>query len=193
MLEFRHNSRYPEDLVPVCKDSLSTVVFKAKDLDGTPRNVELRARLALPGKDAALWEETCRANQKSAATFWKKLRSGRYDLLLEAVDAYGDTTRLRQPILLFGLHDTAMPCDTVFWRQSVPRSLAGEEIGDSPAAFDVVAGSSAQDAHIFYCISTRDRILEKRFVPLPLRFSGIKKENASSASMILFMEKPRIR
>ena len=164
VLEFRHNSRYPEDLVPVCKDSLSTVVFKAKDLDGTPRNVELRARLALPGKDAALWEETCRANQKSAATFWKKLRSGRYDLLLEAVDAHGDTTRLRQPILLFGLHDTEMPCDTVFWRQSVPRSLAGEEIGDSPAAFDVVAGSSAQDAHIFYCISTRDRILEKRFV-----------------------------
>lgn len=166
VLDFRYDSNFTQKTITICKDSLSTVVFKAQDLDGVLRNVDIRARITLPGKDAALWEETCRANQKSAAASWKKLSSGRYDLLLEAIDAHGDTTRTKQSLVLYGLHDTQIPYDTLFWTGYVPRSLAGEEITSSPSAFDVVAGSSEPNTHLFYALSANNRIVEQHFVPL---------------------------
>lgn len=193
VLSFRYNSNYTQEVVSICKDSLSTVVFKAQDLDGVLRDADIRARITLPGKDAALWEETCKANKKSAATFWKKLRSGKYDLHLEAIAPDGDTTRVVQPILLFGLHDTEVPCDTVFWTVSVPRSLDGKKIEGNPAAFDALVGSSEKNAHLLYSIYTDKQVLEQRFISFSdslLRFSlDYRPEYGDGAILELYMIK----
>lgn len=186
--QYGHSGR-----VELCKDSLSNLVFRAEDLDGVPRNVDIRARLTLPGKDAALWEETCKANQKSPAGFWAKLGSGIYDLRMEAVDSHGDTVRLTQPILLYGLHDTKVPCDTVFWTGSVPRSINRGNGDTYPSATDILVGSSEKDAHLFYSLYSDNKIWEQGFTTfsdsllrIPLEY---KPEYGNGAILELYLVK----